>query len=411
MQHFTYFFLASLNCALCASSLINSIREKHLIALFWFLSTYISIMFMFTSFLGRQQELGFTNQIWNISDLNMNKAMLFVLASNLLFFLGTKLPTKKLKPSEIIKNQKFATNLIANSYFIVFLISFYFYFSKMQDLGYRGFVEYSGSDWSKVFLIVSSVAIILCYIRKKYLCLSICIILISYLSYLTDIRSFLIISFLPLIVYTWITSKDRRLNRKTIGHMFLVVFLLAVVSTSISFSKIGRIVLPESNLTNYYVLIYDRISYGSPTTGFNSLLGFAEGVMGPFLKLTGVSIFNAKDDTPTYLASLIFGTDNFGGVTYHFPSLWYSDSFVSFGFAGCLLGIFWGWLITYLDRIMRSNKDILLFFMPYYVWFVVFVFRGAIANSTIAISYSFYVQLIVFIFLVISYKTIFRTKV
>ena len=196
----------------------------------------------------------------------------------------------------------------------------------MYNQGYQGFVEYSGSDWSRVFLIVSSVVVILSFVRKNYLVLILCITFMSILSYLIDVRSFFVLTIIPLVVYIWINQNESILNKKNIWLIFSFITFLALISSAISYSKIGKIVVPESGLSDYYILIHDRITYGEPKTGFNSLLGFLEGVMTPFLKLAGVSIFNAKEDTPIYMASLIFGTIDFKGSIFHYPSLWYSDS-------------------------------------------------------------------------------------
>ncbi len=394
---------------LCLYLTKKNLSEKRIISIFWIFSSYVAFLFIIEGVINKTSyTLGFSGVSWRIETKDQVKSILFVLISNVLFFIGSAIRLfKSLELKKYTRKSNFTTKPITVFYSIVFLLSYSVYLLKMQGLGYAGFVEYSGSDWSRVFLIYSVPIILLSYVRKNYIICFSAVLMIIYVAFYLQIRSFFILTLVPLLILIWLLNDSENRIDKKYKLAFLSILSISLgISTLISLQKTGVIILPESGLPKNYFLVFDKITYGALNTGFNSLNGFFEGLFLPFFNILGGRTFISASDTPVYMASLIFDTDSFTDSFYHFPSLWYADSYVSFGIYGILLSFFWGWLIGTVDELVSKNIYTLVFFLPYATWFIIIIFRGAIANSTIAISLPFYLQIVTFTFIYISNKSI-----
>lgn len=76
----------------------------------------------------------------------------------------------------------------------------------------------------------------------------------------------------------------------------------------------------------------------------------------------------------------------------HYPALWYADAYFAFGKYGLLLAAFWAAVLVGWERLMARNSLIFGLLLPFYSWHAYMLVRGAIAGSSVPISYALYIS-------------------
>lgn len=395
--------IASLNLIFCLYRMSVSLKRERFISVAWLLISYYAALILIEVSSGDMFFMfGSTGVGWRHNSEDYLGSVLFISICNVTFCVGESFFAKifEIDGGFRGKSLKHGGEFLLYLYVVVFVVSFFVYINKMSGASYRDYVEYSQSDWSRVFLFSSLSVFTISLLKNVKFVVLVVFSCMAYLSYVLQVRSFIVplilcAIFVAIINRGLILGKLRGIKKASYYVLFLITVF--VVFGAISYKKIGQLVLPEIMLPKYLLIVIDKIRYGSDTLGFNSIYGFLHGCALPWIKLFSFASLSPDADTPVYAASLIFDTTNFQGVYYHFPVLWYGDAYISFGSYGAFLGFFWGFILVVTEYVLKKNELIFVMFSQFYAWLLFFIIRGAIANSTISISYAFYMQLLFYL--------------
>ncbi|MDA8091376.1 MAG: hypothetical protein M0Z61_14305 [Nitrospiraceae bacterium] len=386
-------------------------RNRRLITACWFVISYLSFFAIFLAMGGPfKQYRGFTGDYVYIKDDTIFICIVYMLVFNMAFAAAESLTWRVFSPQKI---NTFAWSLpkgdsiseISRVIFgLILTASVVLYGIKMHGLGYRGYVEYQESDWSVVFFWASSPFITFSAMRKKYLQAFLGTIPFLYFAFTLHIRSFALASIIPvalIVFFQTFTGPNAKVRRKSIivGAAFLSV--LIVISSVIMYLKTGRADLPDSGLPYGMAITFQKTIELNKYTGWNSLHLYLINILKPvyklFYKLFGIDLPDIVD-TPTYIAWLVDGVPLTSKIFFHYPTTWYSDAFVSFGYAGILLGLLWGVVLSLMELVMSRSAHFFGLFLPYYAWHAYMLCRGATAIAAVPISYPFYISAAIFFF-------------
>lgn len=399
------FSLLLLNLVFCIYALYKFYDKKSLLVFFWGFNLYQSFIMFFSSFAQSntlEVYAGYSAAYHVVFEEGILYIQFFILTCNVLMYIflqiwyGFFLKDHYFQISDFssinINNRK----TLVNIYLFLYFFSFIGLFINYRGLGYKEFVEYSGSNWALVFFYVSAPFGVLCLLERRYKFIFFFLIGFSYFTYLLNIRSFMIMSVLPMIMAMYILHTKNNIN---IFKYSTYAFVLLVFFSLISYNKVGYVSLPEVELKNIMYVVIDTMNNNDiELFGFESICRFFSGIFGPFLKFFGINIIGELDP-PVFFASIYHGYSaetNLEGF-YHYPALWYSDFYAAFGFLGAGLILFWSMILVVFERLLFISPRVFVFFIPSYAWFLYAFFRGAIGNSTIAMQYPFYIQLFLFI--------------
>ena len=273
------------------------------------------------------------------------------------------------------------------------------YAIKMRGMGYLDYVQFKGSNWPIVFLWASSPFVTICALQKKYTYSVVgCIPFIFFALYL-QVRSFALLSLVPVCVIFFLQQGAPEGVRKKLPLLkltggIILVSMLLLLSAAVTYLKVGRIVLPDAGIPYGMAIVFQETIKKGVYTGWVSLTGYLLNFLVPFFKLFHLRLPHIVD-TPVYMARLIDGVPKWTTIYYHYPALWYADAFVSFGKAGVVLGLLWGSVFSFFECLIRRNVTFLGIFIPFFMWHVYMILRGAIAIASVPFSYAFYVQMMV----------------
>lgn len=403
--------LAIVNVAFCLTQVLYAKKKMNFSLFSWTFLSYFSVLLLVAVLRKSDFYEGYSGQYVTYSDMDYLNVTGFVLVANLMFALGYLIVSKIrilrlsiadqwLSEFKMAKENPFGKILLP-IYGVYFLLGVILYAVTSMGMSYSEFVEYQGSNWGIVFLYASSPIICILWMRGNYVPAILASSVFVYFSINLQVRSFFIFSLFP-IIFIYFFSNIKASNSffvwlKKPAGIFSILSVLGL-SLFIIFQKTGRFGLPEGTLVDSMIQVMHKLDSGAPGTGWDSTERFLYGFISPVLGFLNITP-ELNEDVQVYFASLIFGFSR-ADVYYHYPSLWYSDAYSSFGWLGIFFGLFWGGLFYVLEKIIRKNKVIFCLFLPFYIWIVYMVMRGAIGNSAAAISYPVYIGALSYIFVV-----------
>lgn len=408
---FYILLIASLNFLLCTGRLLWAFRNARVIAIVWCLITYHSFFLLLLVIEGGFITFkGFSGVSVKIGEDIIGLVCIFVLVFNIIFCLVEVLAYKIFRPKAAISWDLPKKNKETLHIQIVLLGCLIgggiFYWLNMQGLGYRDYVEYSGSNWAVVFLWASSPLITLLVLQRRYSLAIIAVLPFVIFAFYLHIRSFLLLSMIPAIVVVFFqhivgNSNASFIRKNTLLAIFIVV--LTLISSLIIKDKTGKeaFSLPDSELVYSMNLVFKAESREKLELGFNSLYLYGSNLMNPFFKLgqiIGIIDRRSIIDTPVYMARIVNGVPLTSKVYFHYPTLWYSDAYISFGLHGLWLAFFWGVILVLLEIVMCRTPMYLALILPFYVWHNYMLVRGSIAGAAAPFSYAFYLSYLIFFF-------------
>lgn len=400
------------NIVLCIRELIKSHRRKELTVMVWLLILYFSIVTLYSINSTKEHYFGWTNRLMIISNDDHVEVALYMLVSNILLSLGYKIARLLIqlpmspKGYYIAKNNEMANWLII-FYSALLLLGATLYYLTSAGMSYTDFVEYKGSNWGLVFLYVSASLIPILLLQKKTIPAILVAAIFVFFAVSLTIRSFFLYSLFTAIatIYFAINTKGDNFRKFLFKPQVLIIILTGVVFIGIiSTKRESNEALPEQIVVDSMIALITIISNSEIYTDIDSIKHFLWGFIAPFSKSLGIEKPIAQD-VQEYFAGLLFGYTN-SDTFRHYPSLWYSDSYSSFGWYGILFGLVWAPLLYMFEYLIRTSKLALAIFMPVYIWFVYMLIRGAIGISFLAISYPTYINIAIYIFMPLFFMAI-----
>ncbi|MDA8095086.1 MAG: hypothetical protein M0T84_14505 [Betaproteobacteria bacterium] len=399
--------LAFVNVVLSVIRLWRTLKSRRLIAAIWLLITYFSIFLLGLAFAGPFDHVrGWHHDVVTIHARTIRYMCGYALVFNGLFALaeGGLGWILGLKPSRVawqIDRNKPGLGVAGLVFLGMMLAGAASYWTEMRGLGYHNYVQYDHSSWSQVFLWASSPFITLSALQRRYLRAALATIPFLVFAVYLDVRSFALLSLVPAaIVFYFQTLADRKNFMMLLARSLVVFFLLVGVSAVVMHKKAedmsapGARGLPDAGLVYGMGIAFQMTDEVGVHTGYNSLTKYAYNLVNPFLRL-----FKYKppkiEDTPVYIARLMEGIPAGWPIYFHFPALWYSDAYVSFGASGVVLGLLWGVVLSAWERLMLGRPELLGLLLPFYTWHGYMLVRGATAIAAVPFMYSAYVALAV----------------
>lgn len=399
-------FAVFANIYLCITQIRRALRERSLSAFVWVFLCYFAVLSPFELILRSPFLEGYSGYERVFEDADYLRAMAFMFSANVCLALGYSLggegPGERLSNYAVSSRNHFyrmAMPLLLAAY----VAGFFLFFKTAGGMGYTEFVEYQGSNWGLVLVYLSSPAICLLSMRKRYGLAAVMALPYVYFSVVLQVRSFFVFSLLPIVVIYYLDNKPASLgltlSRRGIGFFAVLVGLL-LANFVVTQNKTGQISLPEQQLLRNFIQVSARIAEDGGFTGFDSTIRLLYGVIAPL-----GAIFNYQpalpDDVQVYFARLIFGASTLSGY-FHYPSLWYADAYASFGWLGALVGLAIGGWLRVAEKAISFSKISFSLFLPFYIWNVYMILRGAMGNSVAAISYPLYMAALLYLLLIIA---------
>ena len=399
-------FVAMANLFFCLQRLLSTFKSGRLSAVVWALAVYFSFFFIFVMAAGPFSKYrGFTDDTLFVKQQTIDFSCYFIAAFHLIFGITEAIVWKLLGiPAnrvtwELPRSQKHLSSLLG--ILLAFLcIGGSWYWWKMQGLGYRDYVEGVGSNWPQVFLWASSPFITISMMQRRYWAAALAGVPFILFAIMLNVRSFALLSLVPAVIiglfHMWQESDTkRRLFSRLIKASILLAGLL-LLSAAIMQQKGAYVGLPDSDMAYGMPLIVEAVKLDNHYTGFNSLSIYGLNFINPFLKLLQIERPHLID-TPVYMASLVDGVPKDWPVYFHYPTLWYSDAYISFGIAGLALAALWALILTGWEAFIMRYPTMIALMLPYYAWHAYMLVRGAPGIASVPFSYAFYVSALVFL--------------
>jgi hypothetical protein len=366
-----------------------------------------------------EHKLGIGGRTIDVTVDVQRDAAIFVLLSNIFLLIGEWIAFSILKQPTLSRLCPFidppTQKLVLPLYGFGLLVSGGIYIATFGGLSYTEYVEYSGAAWPLVALQWASPSIVLFVVTRKYMMAFLGIVLFFYISIVSDVRSFLLFSLVPAVIAFFVIQMQRRAfvfdqRSRLFGNSFhekrfILAILLVIIALGVTFAvfakkRTGYVTLPESGLVRGMLVVMAQesdINY----SGWITQRYYLYGMLAPFYKIAGYAAPQGER-TAIQAASLWFGgrTPN---VFQHNPFLWYTDAFISFGFAGAAIGALWGVVFALSEFLLCRNTITFCLFIPSFVWHAYFVFRGAADNSLL--GYAFWLQCAVLMVLFFSMRS------
>lgn len=377
----------------------------------WALVAYFAVFVVPMAYSGAYRRFrGFSGDFVSVSDATISKVVVFMVLFNAIAFLSDAIVWKGLGGSRVkikweIDPKSFRIDVCIFILFMFLMVGGGLFWQKMRLLGYREYVEFSsqGANWPIVFLWASSPLITILALQRRYFLAAACCMPFLFFAQHLSVRSFALLSLVPASAVFFMQRADQLAKKRgAILRLLLwavpVFSLLVGVSTVVMEKKTGGLSgLPDTGIVYGVGLVFEAHKHGEGDRGFISLRKYSQNIVSPFNKLAG-KLFGyhepTLEDTPVYIARLIDGVPKHTGVYFHYPALWYSDAFVSFGMAGLLLAALWGTILAAIERLSVSRPLLIALILPFYVWHAYMLVRGATAIATVPISYAFYFSLL-----------------
>lgn len=381
-----YTIIYAVNLLFVSYFTYRDVKRKSVLSYVWVIITYYSLFIFISSLSEIVIEQGYIGSLVKTSETTKFTVAYYVTIFNIIFALSLHY-FEKFWNRIIVKEKAPTKSKNYNVAFIVLGIFIAFgglsYFSLMSGKDYYDYVTMTDSAWSQVFLWAGSPSIIYFAMRRNYfVALALCIPFVLLVLQL-KVRSFALLSVVPLIIYAALNPEKQSLvlRRVATGLSVLVVFyLFFFLRESDS--------LPDAFLPMYMNTVFEVHQVDAIVTDLPGISQYLFNFIRPFVILLGIDT-GTYYDTPYYLASIITGSDR---TINHFPSLWYSDTYVNFGYYGVLIGIFYALVISLMARVINLNETLYSLFLPYYAWHNYLLIRGATTIASVPFMYSFYVS-------------------
>lgn len=399
-----------LNILVCIIGLRSAHRAQSALLILWAYNAYMS-------FLGLMKfSLGLIPINLNAANPSFEHEAYFLL-SNILF-LSTSTLLWRIVPST--RFQFRAGDLTAKSrvtlllYILIYSAGSILYLRTNIQSDYNAFVNYEGSAWSQVaFYSGASLIAIMAAQKRWLLALALCLPY-ALLSSTLAVRSFLALSLFPVLMLLLATHREKllaigigarrfkeTLNRgksrlSTLLGLAVACGALLYAVNGASLTKHGVVTLPEEKLIEAYAIVTNALDADSVPLGTESMERFFWGLGSPILKQFGIT-YGRESDPPAVFARYIDDYALRSELFFHYPALWQADTFAAFRWLGLLLAPFWACVLIGLERILRSNPDVWIIFLPVSCWVTFMFARGAIGNATISVSYVILVQIAIYL--------------
>lgn len=383
-------------------------RSQSVLMIFWVYGAYMS-------FLGLMK---FDLDMIPINMLNADSAFsheMYLLISNALFLATSRIiwhirPSKKFRYKETLFNNTRSPLYI---YIAVYFIGVALYFQAAQRLDYTAFVNYDGSAWAQVAFYSGATLISILSARRNWLlALALCSPYVL-LSSTLGIRAFIALSLFPVLILLVSSRQDQghltghlpkrigstfKLSPNTILGFAVACGALIYAINGASLTKHGEVTLPEEKLIESYIIVTNALEGEHVPLGTESIERFFWGIGSPVFKQLGIR-YERESDPPAIFATYI---DEYAlrlGLYFHYPALWQADTFAAFRYAGLLLAPFWAIVLISLERLLRSNSDLWVMFLPVSCWVAFMFARGSLGNATIGVSYVILLQIGIYLLL------------
>lgn len=395
--------LAIANIVLCAWRLTAAFKSRRLMAILWFLLAYFAIFFVPVALETQVTWMrGFLDERVTAGRVEIHNVMLFVFAFNLVLATADALFWKLFGSSNGGPQWRLERSAPALGQLFWILIGYWiagslWYFWSTLGLTYRDYVE--GASWSVVFLWASGPLVSLLALQRRWiLALMVCVPFIYFAIHL-QVRSFALLSLVPLAVVGFYQVLDDASTQIRYGRLFryasIAGALLVALSIFVSQYKNGEVAFPDSKMP-YGVLqtttLADRYD---ERTGYTSLTLYGWNYINPFMKLLQIEK-PAIPDVPVVIARILEGVPEDWPVYFHYPALLWTDAYLSFGWAGIALAVFWAAVLMIWEAAMRRNPLLLALLLPYFVWHCYMLVRGAIAIASVPVAYALYFSFFAF---------------
>jgi len=398
------FFVAGANFLFCVQRLVMAFKSRRLSALVWALAAYFSFFFIFVILDGPFSKYrGFTGDTLYVRQHHIDYACYYITFFHLIFAVSERVVWKFLGvfPDRItweLPRYDRRLSAMRGIFFALLAVGGVLYWWQMRSLGYRDYVEYAGSNWSMVFLWASSPFITISMMQRRYWSAVLAAVPFVIFAVMLHVRSFALLSAIPAVMIGYVHLWGHYQNKRRLFSMVLAACILSGgllgLSAVIMYQKGGHLKLPDSDMVYGTAIIIAATKHAEHHTGFNSLEGYGLNFVNPFFRLFGIERPKLID-TPVYMASLVDGVPKDWPVYYHYPTLWYADSFISFGGKGLVLAAFWALILTIWEVVILRYPAMIALMLPYYSWHTYMLIRGTPAIASVPFSYAFYISAMV----------------
>jgi len=395
--------------AICG--LVHFVRQRRLVAIIWLLLAYFGVAILFLTIEGAFiHTQPFTLVQFDINNGELLRFNLFALGFNLIFGLTDLGCSRWLHPFARRRirwnpgpRESRTIEILIRIYGSLLIVSSLLTIVMFRGSGYTDFVERNESSWPMVFLMASSPFIAFCTIQRRYwLALAACLPFLL-IAIQLNVRTFLLPSVITVVlVHAFREISRRKINlrgglaRWAVTVVALVCLLL--VSSRIMSLKTGKqtgiIALPDFDLVTMSPVVMAASDVTNTRTGWDSLALYHLNLINPFLRLMGVERPEITDP-PVVMARFIEGVPENWPRFYHYPSLIYADAYLSFGYAGLWMAVYWALILMALELILVQNMILFGVMVPYYSWHAYLLVRGATAGASVQCAYSIYFSLII----------------
>jgi hypothetical protein len=395
--------LAIANIILCVWRLIAAFRARRLLAILWFLLAYFAIFLVPVALETEVSWVrGFLDERVTAGRAEIHNVVLFVCAFNGVLALADALTWKLFGGSRAGAQWRLEPNaptlgplfLILLGYWVVGSI---WYFLSTLDLTYRDYVE--GASWSVVFLWASSPLISLLALQRRWIPALLACVPFIYFAIHLHVRSFALLSLVPVAVvgfYQVLNDSSTRIRYgRLLRYASLAGGMLVALSIFVSQYKNGEVAFPDSKMPYGILQTTTLADRYDQRTELTSLTLYGWNYINPFMKLFQIEKPDIAD-VPVVIARLLEGVPEDWPIYFHYPALLWTDAYLSFGWAGLALAVFWPVVLAVWEGAMRRNPLLLALLLPYFVWHCYMLVRGAIAIASVPVAYALYFSFFAF---------------
>ncbi|MBC7322978.1 MAG: hypothetical protein H5T90_07740 [Acetomicrobium sp.] len=221
---------------------------------------------------------------------------------------------------------------------------------------------------------------------------------------LLRVRSFALLSLLPGLMVYFLASSSELAQDKGTQPLRKIMLRAAILSLAtlplLNLAKRNFYFLPDPSLGKAMPIIFAAAERAHLELRFNSLFLWSSNILNPLLKAySAVTLHRIRlpIDTPVYIANLYDGVPLDWPVYFHYPTLWFTDAFVSFGFYGIAMAFIWALVNSLWELAMLRLPSALPLLLPFFCWHTYMLIRGAPAIASVPLSYAFYVSAAIYL--------------
>jgi len=398
--------IAVVNVALCGWRTVSTLRQQRLISLVWLLITYFAFFLLLLSVAGPfARWRGFIGDYVHVRSETIGFACQYALGFNALFALSESLfgrlgGGRRAAISWEVGGRERRLRVAHWVLAALIVIGTPLYWLTVETGNYDLYVNYQGSNWAMVFLWAGAPFATACALRGRYLLALAASIPFVLFAWHLQVRSFALLTAVPVAAILVFRYASRRPRGNLLGKALVVLVASGILLAVSAYATVGKkgthgeIALPDSGLVYGMNIVFERAWEFREQTGFETLGKYALNLVNPFLRLANVTP-PVLHDNPVYIAHLIDGVPQGYPAFFHYPTLWYSDAYLSFGLPGLWLAVLWGALLSLWERLMWRSATLLEVFLPFYTWHAYMLVRGATAIASVPFAYAVYIVIIV----------------